>query len=92
MYQTDNINKFWDGKVNVLQVTNATEKSMELRALVSSKNSPTNWDLRVYIREKMIKFIKENYPKSLPRTRVVLENNDASDSNTKVENSSKNDE
>ena len=82
----------WDGKVNVLQVTNATEKSMELRALVSSKNSPTNWDLRVYIREKMIKFIKENYPKSLPRTRVVLENNDASDSNTKVENSSKNDE
>ena len=82
----------WDGKVNVLQVTNATEKSMELRALVSSKNSPTNWDLRVYIREKMIKFIKENYPKSLPRTRIVFENNDSSDSSDIKKDSSRNDE
>ena len=31
----------WDGKVNVLQVTNLTDKTMELRALVSAKNSPT---------------------------------------------------
>ncbi|MBW2961435.1 mechanosensitive ion channel family protein [Mesonia aestuariivivens] len=67
----------WDGKVNVLQVTECTEKSMQMRALVSSKNSPTNWDLRVFIREKMIKYIKENYPKSLPRTRIVLENNNS---------------
>ena len=31
----------WDGKVNVLQVTDSTEKSMELRALMSAKNSST---------------------------------------------------
>ncbi|SHI55151.1 Small-conductance mechanosensitive channel [Mesonia phycicola] len=82
----------WDGKVNVLQVTEATEKSMQLRALVSSKNSPTNWDLRVFIRENMIKFIKENYPKSLPRTRVVFEDNDSSGSLQTFKKSSKSDE
>lgn len=65
----------WDGDVNVLQVTDSKESSLEIRILVSAKNSPTAWDLRVYIREKMIEFIQKNYPESLPRTRVILENN-----------------
>lgn len=64
--------ELWDGKVNVLQVTDAKEFSVEIRILVSAKNSPTAWDLRVFIREKMIVFIQENYPESLPRTRVEL--------------------
>lgn len=64
----------WDKKVNVLQVTDSKENTMESRILVSARNSPTAWDLRVYIREKMIEFIKENYPESLPRTRVNLQN------------------
>ncbi|WP_372754246.1 mechanosensitive ion channel family protein [Labilibaculum sp.] len=63
----------WDGDVNVLQVTDSKESSLEIRILVSAKNSPTAWDLRVFIREKMIEFIQKNYPESLPRTRVVLE-------------------
>lgn len=62
----------WDGKVNVLQVTNTTEHGMELRALMSSRNSSVSWDLRVYIREKLIHYIQENYPQSLPRARVTL--------------------
>lgn len=64
----------WDKKVNVLQVTDTKESHMELRILVSAKNSPTAWDLRVLIREKMIEFIQKNYPESLPKTRVNLEN------------------
>ncbi|MFP4020806.1 MAG: mechanosensitive ion channel family protein [Halanaerobium sp.] len=63
-------NKLWDGKVKVIQVTDASEKSMELRILVSADDSPTAWELRVFLREKLIKFIQENYPESLPRTRV----------------------
>ena len=63
----------WDGDVNVLQVTDSKESSLEIRILVSAKNSPTAWDLRVFIREKMIEFIQKNYPESLPRTRLVLE-------------------
>ncbi|QDO92742.1 mechanosensitive ion channel [Formosa sediminum] len=67
----------WDGKVNVLQVTESKETTVESRILVSAKNSPMAWDLRVYIREKMIEYIQKNYPDSLPRTRLVIENNSA---------------
>lgn len=62
----------WDGKVNVLQVTNATEGGMEIRALMSTRDSSIGWDLRVFIREKLITFIQDNYPESLPKTRVEM--------------------
>jgi small-conductance mechanosensitive channel len=64
--------ELWDGKVNVLQVTNATAATVEVRALMSTVDSPTGWDLRVYVREKLIQFIREKYPESLPRTRVEM--------------------
>ncbi len=67
-----NGSSLWDQKVNVLQVTNITEKTVELRALMSAKDSGTAWDLRVYIREKLLKFLKENYPESLPKTRLSV--------------------
>jgi small-conductance mechanosensitive channel len=67
-----NSTDLWDGKVNVLQVTDTKESTIEIRILVSAKNSPTTWDLRVYIREKMIEFIQNNYPDSLPKTRVLM--------------------
>lgn len=62
----------WDRKTNVLQVTDATDRSVQIRALMSAKDSPTAWDLRVYVREQLIVFIKENYPESLPKSRVSL--------------------
>ncbi|WP_319500574.1 mechanosensitive ion channel domain-containing protein [uncultured Draconibacterium sp.] len=68
-----NSTPLWDKRVNVLQVTDAKEYGVEIRALMSAKDSPTAWDLRVFIREKMIEFIQKNYPESLPRTRVVFE-------------------
>lgn len=66
--QTD----LWDGKVSVIQVTDATERCMQIRILVSASTSPRAWDLRVLIREKMITFIQKNYPHCLPRSRVEL--------------------
>ena len=66
--------ELWDKKVNVIQVTDSKENYMEIRILVSAQNSPAAWDLRVYIREKMIEFIQKNYPESLPKTRVNIEN------------------
>nr|WP_321487484.1 mechanosensitive ion channel domain-containing protein [uncultured Draconibacterium sp.] len=68
-----NSTPLWDKRVNVLQVTDAKEYGVEIRALMSAKDSPIAWDLRVFIREKMIEFIQKNYPESLPRTRVVFE-------------------
>jgi hypothetical protein len=58
-----------------LQVPTAKETTLELRALMSAKNSPDLWDLRVYIREKLIEFIRLNFPESLPRTRINIDKN-----------------
>jgi len=62
----------WDGKVWGLQVTGANSQTVELRALMSSEDASKNWDLRCYIREKLISFIAQRYPQYLPRTRVEL--------------------
>ena len=59
----------WDKKVCGLQVTNLTERTMELRCLVSSSNSSQNFDLRCLVREQMTAFIQQRYPESFPRTR-----------------------
>jgi small-conductance mechanosensitive channel len=63
---------YWDGKVKVLQVTAATEHTLELRALASARDASTAWDLRCEIREKLIHFLQERYPESLPRFRAEL--------------------
>ena len=65
-------NEFWDGKVNVVQVTDTTEKTMEVRLLISAKDSSAAWNLRVFLREKMIEFLQQKYPDSLPKSRVEL--------------------
>jgi small-conductance mechanosensitive channel len=62
----------WDGKTSVLQVTNTTEKTIEIRALMSSENAGNSYDLRCYIREKLISFVQTNYPDCLPRMRTEI--------------------
>ena len=66
-------NELWDGEVNNMQVTDAKENMVEIRALMSARNSSDAWDLRVHVREKLIEFLQRNYPDCLPLTRVVLE-------------------
>ncbi len=61
----------WDKKVCGLQVTNLTDRVMELRCLVSSRNSAENFDLRCLVREQMTAFIQQNYPEAFPITRSV---------------------
>lgn len=61
---------FWDKRVGVLQVTDAKERTMEIRVLVSAANASKAFDLRCYVRENLIKFIQENYSYSLPKIRL----------------------
>jgi small-conductance mechanosensitive channel len=61
----------WDGKVCGLQVTNLSERTMELRCLVSSPDSGKNFDLRCMVREQMIAYIRKNYPDAFPTTRFA---------------------
>jgi small-conductance mechanosensitive channel len=61
----------WDGQIKALQVTNLSERTMELRCLLSARNSGEQFDLRCIIRENMIAFIQKNYPDALPTTRFT---------------------
>jgi small-conductance mechanosensitive channel len=63
----------WDRRVCVLQVTDANEHAMQLRALVSSTDSGRNWDLRCRVREGLICYVQAHHPDALPRWRGELE-------------------
>jgi len=66
-------NPLWDKRVKVLQVTNASERTIEIRALMSAASSGNAFDLRCDIREGLITFVQQHYPECLPVTRAVLE-------------------
>jgi small-conductance mechanosensitive channel len=68
-----NESELWDKKVCVLQVTNTSERTIELRALVSAADASAAWSLRCEVREKLVNFIRENYPQALPKLRTELE-------------------
>jgi small-conductance mechanosensitive channel len=61
--------KLWDKRVGILQVTDSKEHTIELRALMSARNSSEAFDLRCYIRENLLKYITSTMPDSLPQTR-----------------------
>ena len=61
--------KDWDRRVCLVQVTDANERGMQLRVLVSSASSGPNFDLRCRVREGLIDFIQREYPTALPRVR-----------------------
>jgi small-conductance mechanosensitive channel len=63
-------NPKWDRKVCGLQVTDAKQSTIEVRALVSSTDPGKAFDLRCEVREGLIQFLCRNYPESLPRIRV----------------------
>ncbi|MCF0059691.1 mechanosensitive ion channel family protein [Dyadobacter sp. CY356] len=56
----------WDGKSWALQVTDTQAQFMVVRAIMSARNSSQAFDLRCLVREKIIEFIREEYPESLP--------------------------
>jgi small-conductance mechanosensitive channel len=62
----------WDKRVWNVQVTDASERTVELRALMSARDSSDAWDLRCLVREKLIEFLQQRYPEGLPRVRAEL--------------------
>lgn len=62
--------QLWDGKVVKLQVTDAKEGAMELRALISARSAGDAFDLRCEVREKLIEFLRTEYPTALPHARA----------------------
>ena len=60
----------WDKMACGLQVTNMTEKTVELRALMSAADSSSLWDLRCQVREQLLGFLQARFPDCLPKVRI----------------------
>jgi small-conductance mechanosensitive channel len=60
----------WDGRNFVLQVTDATDRAMQLRVLATATTSALAFDLRCRIREGLIDYMQRQYPQFLPRLRI----------------------
>lgn len=60
----------WDQRVKVLQLTDATDHTVQVRALVSAPDADQAWSLRCEVREKLLQFLQQEHPHSLPRARI----------------------
>ncbi len=65
--------ELWDGRVCGLVVTDASERSVQVRALVSARDASQAWDLRCLVRERLLEFLRESFPGGLPRLRAEVE-------------------
>jgi small-conductance mechanosensitive channel len=67
----------WDGDVCHLQVTDASERTVTLRAIASAPSAPDLWDLRCEIREALVTYLREEHPDALPAVRTRVQDPDA---------------
>jgi small-conductance mechanosensitive channel len=49
----------WDGSRQAIQVIDATENAIQIRAEVSARNSTDLWDLRCLVRERLVAMIQK---------------------------------
>ena len=70
-YELVESNARWDGRVKHMQVTELTRDAIEVRFLVTAKDSPTLYDLRCDIREALIQWLAAEMPEALVRGRVL---------------------
>jgi small-conductance mechanosensitive channel len=61
---------YYDGRVCKVHVTGCSERAMEVRALVSSRNSGDGWELRCEVREGLIRYLQQSHPETLPVVRA----------------------
>ena len=64
--------KLWNGRIAAFQVTDFSERAMQLRAIMSANNSSAAFDLRCFVRERLIAYLQKNHPNSLPTARAQL--------------------
>ena len=62
----------WTGESFAVQVTDTTPSCLVVRVMLSARDAPSAFDLRCHLREELIAFIRDEYPQSLPQTRLML--------------------
>ncbi len=68
--QQPDVNILWDKRVANVQVTDATERTLQVRLLVSAANASNAFDLRCLVRERIIAYVVEHHPTGLPQNRT----------------------
>ncbi len=68
--------ELWDRRSSNVQVTDATGGMVRVRVMVSAANAGALWDLRCLVREKIVDWAQSKSATSLPRTRVLMLDND----------------
>lgn len=68
-----NDSPIWDQRVCKVQVTDATDRAMQLRFLISAQNAGDAFELRCVIREGILGYVAQHYPHGLPRVRSSLD-------------------
>jgi len=64
----------WDGEAWALQVTDLSERTVQLRALMSAANSGEAFELRCEVRERLMAWLQQTYPDALPTVRAHVSN------------------
>lgn len=64
--------RHWDARVGTLQVTDTTERTIEVRALMSATDSGAMFELRCEVRERMVGWLRAHHPEALPRIRAAV--------------------
>lgn len=64
-------NPRWDGRVRHMQVTELTRDAIEVRFLVTAKDSPTLFDLRCDVREALVQWLADEMPDAIVRHRLA---------------------
>ncbi|MEV7445753.1 mechanosensitive ion channel domain-containing protein [Streptomyces sp. NPDC091204] len=57
----------WDGRGGGLAVTDTTPHTVQVRAVVTAKDSDDLWTLRCAVRERLINWLVTHHPYALPR-------------------------
>lgn len=66
-------NPAWNGQTAAMQVTDVTERTVQLRAIMSAPDASAAWDLRCDLREGLVSYLQKVHPESLPRTRAEID-------------------
>ncbi len=65
---------YWNKKSWNVHITDCTEKTMEVRIYASANDAASAFELRAFLREKLIDYIQKEYPSSLPCARNLNKN------------------
>lgn len=63
----------WDGVTKSVLVVDSSVDGIQVRVLLSARDSGEQWNLRCEVREKLIAFLQKEHPEALPKQRTAVE-------------------